>query len=560
MSLIKNRYRTHAEWHTDLFSTTFHAQHETEGRQLLITKLHDKWLSRSVVENLLQACRRLSAVRHPALASILDFHFDGRDFFIIYDVPETASPMELVIRADRGWPPEKHLRVINRILEGLITLETRGLYHGHLNFMTVWMVDEQPLLAHAQIYDILFCANTAKLPKYNNGIFLAPEQRQAQPGSPLSDMFSVGVMLYILLSHRWPVPYTSVLDTLRQAYQAGTEPFQPVVPTPPVMHRFLQIAMSLEPKNRFKTLAECQQALVTTKQEQETQNTPPPPEKAIRLEDTPPTPLNKKWIIGAPLVTLLITILIYSVYSLYMSAVPIKVVPDVEGLPLAEATAKLEQLGLRVKVSGARMSADVQPGYVIESRPAPGREVKQNRLILLFIAKPLDQVQVPDFEGRSWTQALALASEVGVQVFAIDEQYSATVDASYVMAQDATPNATVSPNISVGVVLSKGYPITVSISPSPLGDELRRVSISVTVLENWPAQTVTIQSLQDTQARTLFSKLCPPGFENNMVYDLPLGSSIQVMYNNRMAGKYDLIDVLESTPSTNASTRNVHTR
>jgi hypothetical protein len=45
-----------------------------------------------------------------------------------------------------------------------------------------------------------------------------------------------------------------------------------------------------------------------------------------------------------------------------------------------------------------------------------------------------------------------------------------------------------------------------------------------------------------------------------MVYDLPLGSSIQVMYNNRMAGKYDLIDVLESTPSTNASTRNVHTR
>ncbi len=561
MSLIKNRYRTHTEWHTDLFSTTFNAMNETDGRKLLITKIQAKWLSRPVVETLLQACRRLSAVRHPGLASILDFHFDGQHFFVVYDVPETASPMEVVIRAERGWPPEKHHKIINRILEGLITLETRGLYHGHLNFMTIWMVDEQPLLAHALLYDILFCANSSKLPKYNNGIFLAPEQRNGHPGSPLSDMFAVGVMLYILLSHRWPVPYSPVLETLLTAYKSGIEPFQPLSDTPLLVYRFLNTTLNITPQNRFKTLSECQQALGIATQKKS--DTPPPPMTAMppveKSEDPiDARPINKRLVIGVPLLTLLVMILLYSLYSLYMTAVPIKIVPDVEGLSVSEATEKLEALGLRVHVSGARMSTEVRPGYVLESRPAPGREVKQNRLILLFIAKPLDELQVPDFQGRSWTQALALASEIGIQVLTIDEQYSATVDASYVIHQDATPNATVSPNISVGVVLSKGYPVSVSITPSPLGEELRRISISLEVLSHWPSQTITVQHLQDTQSRTLFSKLAPPSFENTMVYDLPLGSSIQIMYNNRIAGKYDILDILDEAATPNASRLQSH--
>jgi serine/threonine protein kinase len=556
MSLIKNRYRTHTEWHTDLFSTTFNAMNETDGRKLLITKIHDKWLSRPVVENLLQACRRLSAVRHSGLASILDFHFDGQHFFVVYDVPETASPMEVVIRAERGWPPEKHHKIIHRILEGLITLETRGLSHGHLNFMTIWMVDEQPLLVHAQLYDILFCANTNQLSKYKNGIFLAPEQRHGQPGSPLSDMFSVGVMLYILLSHRWPVPYSPSLDTLLKAYQTGIEPFQPIAATPLLMYRLLNTALAIPPTNRFKTLEECQHALSVATQEKK--DVPPPPTTPVRTiekaKEPVTPPINKRLVIGFPLLVLLVIILLYFVYSLYMTSVPIKVIPNIEGLSVSEATEKLEALGLRVHVSGSRVSKEVRPGYVLESRPAPGREVKQNRLILLFIAKALDELQVPDFQGRSWTQSLALASEIGIQVLTIDEQYSATVDASYVIHQDTTPNATVSPNISVGVVLSKGYPVSVSITPSPVGEALRRVSVSLEVPSHWPAQTLTVQHLQDTQSRTLFSKLGQPSFENTMVYDLPLGSSIQVMYNNRIAGKYDILDSLDAAHSTaNAS-------
>jgi hypothetical protein len=62
-----------------------------------------------------------------------------------------------------------------------------------------------------------------------------------------------------------------------------------------------------------------------------------------------------------------------------------------------------------------------------------------------------------------------------------------------------------------------------------------------------------VQHLQDTQSRTLFSKSGQPSFENTMVYDLPLGSSIQVMYNNRIAGKYDILDSLDAASTANAS-------
>jgi len=560
MSLVKNRYRTQAEWQSDLFSTTFAATHQDDGRSLLITQIHDKWLTSALVETLLQTCQQLSALRHPAIASILDFHFDGRSFFIVYDVPSTAKPMEVVIRAERGWPAEKHIKLIDGILDGLVTLEMYGLYHGHLNFMTVWLVAEQPVLAHAQIYSLLFSANIQKFPKYNNGIFLAPEQITTQTSSPRSDMFSVAAMLYILLSHRWPVPYTDTLHAVVKAYQAGIEQFQPVADVSPLIRTFLSTCLSNLSQNRFATLSECQQALGLARYEHKTETQSPaptefkPPITAIdpieTEEETPVPPVSKRYLIGIPLLTILGIILLYTVYSLYMTALPIKVVPDISGLSVTEATSQLEALGLRAEVSGSRFSTEVPAGHVLESRPAAGREVKQNRLILLFIAKRAEQLQVPEFQGRSWTQALALASEVGIRLTTLEEQYSATVDMSYVIGQDTTPNMTVSPNVSVGLILSKGYPVTVSLSPSPVGDELRRISISLSVLDHWPSQTIVIQHITNGQSKSLFSKVCTPGFEKVLVQDLPLGGSIQIIYNNKIAADYPIKDPLQDDPDT----------
>jgi len=556
MSLVKNRYRTQAEWHSDLFSTTFSATHQEDGRSLLITQIHEKWLTSVLVETLLQTCQQLSAFRHPAVASVLDFHFDGRSFFIVYDVPSTAKPMETVIRAERGWPAEKHIKLVDRILEGLISLETHGLYHGHLNFMTVWMVVDQPVLAHSQIYSILFSANIHKFQKYNNGIFLAPEQITTQTGSPSSDMFSAAAMLYILLSHRWPVTYTDILASLPIAYQTGIEPFQPVSDVSPLITTFLHTCLTPLAQNRFATIAECQQALGLARYEPQpvppavTAFTPPidvidnsPEEESEKI-----IPVSKRYLIGIPLLTILGITLLYTIYSLYMTAVPIQVVPDVEGLSVSEATEKLEALGLRASVSGSRFSIDVPVGHILESRPAAGREVKQNRLIMLFIAKRAEQLQVPEFQGRSWTQSLALASEVGIRLTTLEEQYSATVDIGYVINQDTTPNITVSPNVMVGLILSKGYPIEFTISPSSTSDDLRSVEIALSVPDHWPTQTIVIQHQTDGKARTLFSKVCSPKFETTIHQELDVHSSIQIIYNNKVAGSYMVIDPVENIP------------
>jgi eukaryotic-like serine/threonine-protein kinase len=566
MPLIKNRYITQAEWQSDIFSTTFTATHQGDGRSLLITQIHDKWLTSVLVETLLQTCQKLSGLRHPAIATMLDYHFDGRNFFVIYDVPSHAKPMEVVIRAERGWPADKHIALINHILDGLVALESHGQCHGHVNFMTVWMVNGEPLLAHAKIYAQLFSANISKIPTYNNAIFLAPDTLTGQAGTTSGDIFSVGAMLYILLSHRWPVPYTAQLAALIKAHQTGIEPFQPVEDVPPFIHTFLRTSLSGNSEARFKTLSDCQQALigrVTGNPSISIANpilepSPRPAEPLHKEPILPVIPISKRYVIGIPLISLLALIILYTIYNLYMTALPIKVVPDVEGLSVAEATERLEAMGLRATVSGSRVSMEMAPGHVLESRPAAGREVKQSRLILLFIAKRAEELQVPDFQGRSWTQALALASEVGIHVTALAEEYSATVDMSYVITQDTTPNITVSPNVSIGLTLSKGYPVSVSVEDSAADNDIRQTTISFNVPEHWPSQTIVVQHQIAGNSRSLFSKVCEPGFEKTIVQALPLGSSIQVIYNNKTAGAYvikDPAETLSDIPSDNEETQ-----
>ncbi len=542
MSLIKNSYITQAEWQSDIFSTTFAATHQDDGRSLLVTQFHAKWLTGDVVERLTKNCQKLANLRHPAIASLLDFHFDGQHFFLIYDVPSNAKPMETVIRTERQLSSETHLQTINQILEGLTALEAHGRYHGHLNFMTVWIVDDRPLLAHAHTYAILLETHAKKITKYTNGIFLSTEQINGLEGSSRSDMFSLGVMLYILLSHRWPIPYTQTLSELAKSHISEREPFQPIDYCSPLMTTFLNTLLATAPSQRFASLSECQQAFGMARIIHNPEQSPPAPEpdEAENTDTEHPTSVSKRFLIGLPLFTIIASVLLYMVYSVYMTSVPIHIVPDVQGLSVSEATEKLEALGLRTKVAGSRFSIDFPPGYVLESRPPVGREVKENRLILLFIAKRAEQLQVPDFQGRSWTQTLALASEIGLQITTLEEHYSATVDRSYVIDQDTTPNISVSPNISVGVTISKGYPASMTLLPSPISPELRRIAIEIAVLPNWASQTIVIQHLFDDQSQTLFSKVCEPNFETTLVQDLPIGGRLRIIYNNKIAAETDI--------------------
>ncbi len=83
-------------------------------------------------------------------------------------------------------------------------------------------------------------------------------------------------------------------------------------------------------------------------------------------------------------------------------------VPEVKGLPLAQAVAKLEELGLRYEIDSVYMM-DKPPGIVTDQDPDANTFVKGNRTIYLTInTSQAPNVKFPDIENKSLREAQAI--------------------------------------------------------------------------------------------------------------------------------------------------------
>ena len=81
-------------------------------------------------------------------------------------------------------------------------------------------------------------------------------------------------------------------------------------------------------------------------------------------------------------------------------------VPIVINLPAEEAEATLKKAGLNFKwAKESRYSNDIPANHVLIQMPAAGREVKENRTILLTLSKGRQEVAIPDLRGTSQRQA-----------------------------------------------------------------------------------------------------------------------------------------------------------
>ena len=134
---------------------------------------------------------------------------------------------------------------------------------------------------------------------------------------------------------------------------------------------------------------------------------------------------------------------------------PVKV-PDVVGLTEQDATAKLEELGLRVNPL-KREDASVEPGTVIVQSPLGGTEVEPGSRVDITVAIEAapTQVQVPNVIGKTRAEAEATLEDAGLTVIVV-ENPSETVEAGRVIVQLPTPGTIVAPGSEIAVAVSTG--------------------------------------------------------------------------------------------------------
>jgi serine/threonine-protein kinase len=132
------------------------------------------------------------------------------------------------------------------------------------------------------------------------------------------------------------------------------------------------------------------------------------------------------------------------------------VVPDVLTLPLADATALLDEVGLSVRDTLVQMSSRVTAGHVLDQIPLGDTPVKPDRGLVLVVSGGRVEQRVPQLAGQTLRFARLTLNSEGYELGDVLRVPSDRVPRNFVVASDPAPDAVASPAERVNLLVSDG--------------------------------------------------------------------------------------------------------
>jgi serine/threonine-protein kinase len=132
------------------------------------------------------------------------------------------------------------------------------------------------------------------------------------------------------------------------------------------------------------------------------------------------------------------------------------VVPSLAGMSQVQAANAVAELGLKVDVIQEVFSEDIPKGKVITSDPAGGGRVEIAGTVHLIISKGKDRIEIPDLVGLTVEEAAAALKKSDLKVGRVSEKYSDTFETGLLIDGIPASGSPVRKDSTVDLIVSKG--------------------------------------------------------------------------------------------------------
>lgn len=420
-------------------------------------------------EILISESRALRALRHPNVVSILDAGRDGATVYVVAELVEGTSLAER-IRQAAPLPVAVCVDIALEISQALAQAHQQGFIHGDLRPSNVFLApDGRARVAGFGLARALSASSDVRMNSVLRWVqCMAPEVTEGAPARAESDIYSLGCVLYEMLTAS-PLftADNAIVLALKHAREAP-RPVRQVNPSiPPALSDVVMRSLEKDPARRISSTDEMR-TLLRMAQDALRYNKPldytpahlltpatQPAADEADLGDDASVP-RYLVILRNIVLTLVGAGFVFSVYFLYTLLQPQKdvPVPEVVGMPMEQAQRLLSSRDLQSNV--VERESTRPAGTVLNQEPDANKSVKPGRMVTLFVSRGPKMVEVPAITEMSLERADQIAQSAGLRVRKNGEVFSDTVQKGYVI--DQTPNAgeRVKPGQTVKVTVSKG--------------------------------------------------------------------------------------------------------
>ncbi|MGN6189978.1 MAG: protein kinase domain-containing protein [Conexibacter sp.] len=209
----------------------------------------------------------LAAARlvHPNVVQVFDFGFDeaAHQHFIVMEHVPGRSCAEL-LREHGHLDVEEAVEIVAQACRGLDYAHRNGVVHRDVKPGNLLVTPEG--VVKLADFGIAKATEQSSITQVGSVLgtaaYLAPEQARGEASGPRSDLYSLGVVAYQLLSGRLPYEATSLSELALKQQRELPAPLDQLNPeVPPALGQAVAIALALEPEGRYESAAAMEQAI-----------------------------------------------------------------------------------------------------------------------------------------------------------------------------------------------------------------------------------------------------------------------------------------------------------
>ena len=386
-----------------------------------------------------------SSLSHPNIVEIYDVGEDDGNFYIVMEYIEGKTLKQLIKKRGVLSLPET-MDIMLQLLDALNSAHDSYIIHRDIKPQNIMIKDSG--LVKITDFGIAMALNSAQLTQTNSVMgsvhYLPPEQASGKGSTIRSDIYSLGILMFEMLTGRVPFRGDSAVEIALKHMKEplpSVRELNPVVPQS--VENIILKAAAKNPKNRYHDVRDMADDIKTCLDEdreneeritfkypetdfsdtrantlKETKkSTKEEPEIKQITEDEKIERGNKKRlailfsIIGVLAAAFILVIIVFPKLS---SSKDIEV-PDVSGMEISKAEKMLKKEGFKVD-SKKKASDDVDENLVIETDPAKNRYVKKGTTITIYYSSGTSKTKVEDYTGQNAYEVKAKLELLGIKV------------------------------------------------------------------------------------------------------------------------------------------------
>lgn len=498
----------------------YRAKDQLLERTVAVKILHQQYENDTeFIARFQREAKAAARITHPNIVNVYDVGVaEGRHYIVMEYVP--GRTLKERIKEEGPVPAPEALHIARQIAGALAQAHANNLVHCDIKPHNILVMPD----GNVKVADFgIARAVTESTMTYNDNImgsvhYFSPEQARGTLITPKSDVYSLGVVLYEMLTGRIPFDGNTAVSIARKHLEEEPQSVRSLVPNiPPVVEALVTRMMAKEPALRpdsrllVQDITRTEQMMrsdtavmpafdpdatrVLTPVEAQEISAAVEEEEAAEEVEEKSFFRTKKFKFGLVLILLLGFFSgFFLSFGKFWSSVEITV-PDVTGKQLTLARQILEDQHLRVTVAEA-YDASVPVGVVVSQTPEAGTKVKEERTITIYVSKGGEELEMPNLRGLKQSDAIDKLQQMGLRLGSAYETFS-DEDSGTVISQDPRSGTRISKGQSVDITVSKGQKVKKISVPDVKGVPSDRAR---TMIEGSGLKVGSISEEESTQA------------------------------------------------------------